>query len=271
MKHFSKQSEKENTHQHRHLVRTSDDPLEGSSWMFNPIRQRNFRPSHLKSDSTDDDDDEIVPPDNLLDVSSSLNSLDVNNKLCAAPDQRSRNSLSSETVNTSFNESTAAEPDSTNNMYLNNSLTETTSNSINTLNTTSLSKSTSQSKKSDNNFENKSLSQTRSRASNCSLSIDDTNLRFQRKSFTVLNRRSSSNIINLRSPLEEDGKRVRKPKIHLYPGEEDVHPVQKKRVTKQPKSSLGRKSFLDNIKGKTKVVGRERLVIIGFTLVSKYV
>lgn len=248
-------------------MRTTDDPLEGSSWMFNTMRQHNFRPSHRKSDSTDDDDDdEIVPPDTLLDVSSSVNSLDVKNQLCAVPNQRRSNSLSSETVNTFYNQSTAAEPDSTNNIYLNNSLTETTSNNINTLNTTSpLPKSTSYSK-SDNNFDNNSLSQTRSRASDVSINIDDSNLRFQRQSFTVLNRKSSSNIMNLRSPLEEDGKRVRKPKIHLYPGEEDVHPVKKKRAIKQPKVSLGQKLPLENMKGKTKVFDRKRLVKIGFTL-----
>lgn len=249
-------------------MRATDDPMEGSSWMYNTMRQHNFRPSHRTSDSTDDDDDddEIVPPDTLLDVSSSLNSLDVNNQLSADPNQRRRNSLSSETINTS----TAAEPDSTNNIYLNNSLTETTSNSNNTLNTTSpLPNSTSYSN-SNNNFENKSLSQMRSRASNVSINIDDSNPRFQRQSITVLNRRSSSNTINIQSPLEEDGKRVRKPKIHLYPGEEDVHPVPKKRVNKQPKVSLGQKSSLDNMKGKTKVFDRKRLVKIGFTLVSKY-
>lgn len=244
-------------------MRTTDDPLEGSSWMFNTMRQHNFRPSR-KSDSTDDDDDENVPPDTLLDVSSSVNSLDVKNQLCAVPNQRRSNSLSSETVNTSYNHPTAAEPDSTNNIYLNNSLTETTSNNTNTLNTTSpLPKATSYSK-SDNNFDNNSLSQTRSRASDVSINIDDSNLRFQRQSFTVLNRQS--NIMNLRSPLEEDGKRVRKPKIHLYPGEEDVHPVKKKRAIKQPKVSLGQKLSLENMKGKTKVVDRKRLVKIGFTL-----
>lgn len=246
-------------------MRTTDDPLEGSSWMFNTMRQHNFRPSHRKSDSTDDDD-EIVPPDTLLGVSSSVNSLDVKNELCAVPNQRRSNSLSSEAVNTSYNQSTAAEPDSTNNIYLNNSLTETTSNNTNTLNTTSpLPKATSYSK-SDNNFDNNSLSQTRSRASDVSIYIDDSNLRSQRQSFTVLNRKSSSNIKNLRSSLEEDGKRVRKPKIHLYPGEEDVHPVKKKRSTKQPKVSLGQILTLESMKGKTKVVDRKRLVKIGFTL-----
>lgn len=242
-------------------MRTTDDPLEGSSWMFNTMRQHNFRPSHRNSDSTDDDD-EIVPPDTLLDVSSSVNSLDVKNELCAVPNQRRSNSLSSETVNTSYNQSTAAEPDSTNNIYLNSSLTETTSNNTNTLNTTSpLPKATSYSK-SDNN----SLSQTRSRASDVSINIDDSILRSQRQSFTVLNKKSSSNIMNLRSPLEEDGKRVRKPKIHLYPGEEDVHPVKKKRSIKQPKVSLGQKLTFESMKGKTKVVDRKRLVKIGFTL-----
>lgn len=248
-------------------MRTTDDPLEGSSWMFNTMRQHNFRPSHRKSDSTDDDDDdEIVPRDTLLDVSSSVNSLDVKNQSCVVPNQRRSNSLSSETVNTFYNQSTAAEPDSTNNIYLNNSLTETTSNNTNNLNTTSpLPKSTSYSK-SDNNFVNNSLSQTRSRASDVSINTDDSNLRFQRQSFTVLNRKSSSNIMNLRSPLEEDGKRVRKPKIHLYPGEEDVHPVKKKRAIKQPKMSLEQKPSLEKMKGKTKVVDRKRLVKIGFTL-----
>lgn len=246
-------------------MRTTDDPLEGSSWMFNTMRQHNFRPSHRKSDSTDDDD-EIVPPDTLLDVSSSVNSLAVKNQSCAVPNQRRSNSLSSETVNTFYNQSTAAEPDSTNNIYLNNSLTETTSNNNNTLNITSpLPKSTSYSK-SDNNFDNNSLSQTRSRASDVSINIDDSNLRLQRQSFTVLNRKSSSNIMNLQSPLEEDGKRVRKPKIHLYPGEEDVHPIKKKKAIKQPKVSLGQKLSMEYVKGKTKVVDRKRLVKIGFTL-----
>uniref|UniRef100_A0A1B6L601 Uncharacterized protein n=2 Tax=Graphocephala atropunctata TaxID=36148 RepID=A0A1B6L601_9HEMI len=260
-------SDRQSDTDNRHLPiskvkRTTEDPLEGSSWMFN--NNHNLRTSYgppvlhgrsalFKSDSSDDYEDEnIVVQNNISDLSS-MDTLDMKNQTYT---KMNNNRF---TVGTS-NDTPTAEPDSTNNIDVqhsnNSSFTDFSENKINIKpfhksgsfsSNTSVENSLSLEMPSEPRLSNNIYMNSAVKpVSEVGSSKDSISVQ------SPIDKRGSSFCNNCgpaQTPPECIGKRIRKQKTHLYPGEEDFSPQVK---PTSHKSSTGKKTGKDSTSRKIK-------------------
>uniref|UniRef100_A0A1B6F0X0 Uncharacterized protein n=1 Tax=Cuerna arida TaxID=1464854 RepID=A0A1B6F0X0_9HEMI len=248
------------------VKRSTEDPLEGSSWMFN--NNYNLRTSYrsptlrgrsslYKSDSSDDDDYEeenlVVVENNITNLT--LNSLEMKNKtftVCSPKLNKSR--FSAETSNDTVNDSPLAEPDSTNNVdvqHSNNSFTDLSENEKSLTPLQCGSDSSNTSAGSIQQLKNQSEQRVSCKADVVSADSLVPQVGLSISSSTASKRRSSfcNNCGPAQSHPESLGKRIRKQKTHWYPGEEVLNLESKSTINR---SSIGRKSKKKSLSTKIK-------------------
>ncbi|XP_046670130.1 uncharacterized protein LOC124360496 [Homalodisca vitripennis] len=248
------------------VKRNNEDPLEGSSWMFN--NNHNHRTSYgpatlrgrsslYKSDTSDDDDYEeenlVVVEKNITNLT--LDSLEIKNKTFTVRSPKVNSGrFSAETSDDTVNRSPPAEPDSTNNVdvqHSNNSFTDLSENekSLTLLQCGSDSSNTSAG--TIHMLKNQSEQRVSSKVDKVSADSPSPQVRLSVSSLTASKRHSSfcNNCGPSPSLPEILGKRIRKQKTHLYPGEE-VSNLESKSTSNR--SSIGRKSKKKSLSTKIK-------------------
>ncbi|KAG8313248.1 hypothetical protein J6590_006808 [Homalodisca vitripennis] len=248
------------------VKRNNEDPLEGSSWMFN--NNHNHRTSYgpatlrgrsslYKSDTSDDDDYEeenlVVVEKNITNLT--LDSLEIKNKTFTVRSPKVNSGrFSAETSDNTVNRSPPAEPDSTNNVdvqHSNNSFTDLSENekSLTLLQCGSDSSNTSAG--TIHMLKNQSEQRVSSKVDKVSADSPSPQVRLSVSSLTASKRHSSfcNNCGPSPSLPEILGKRIRKQKTHLYPGEE-VSNLESKSTSNR--SSIGRKSKKKSLSTKIK-------------------